>query len=191
MSHKRQRRRVFLVLLIPLWLLLLGCGLCGGFGLAPHPPDRSLHISEEEADALLARWKEAWQEAGQADQVELRITEDELTSFLNLRLMADKNVPVREPKVWFDPGVAYIEGRLDIPQVPMNPQVLLVLTARVEDDKLQIDLVKGALGPLPMPKSILSTLDESIDALLENLYTNFTVQSVRLEEGVLIVTLAR
>ncbi len=184
------RRHVVAVLLV-FGLFLMGCGPLGGWSLAPRPPDRPLAISEEAAERLVQRWTAAWQEAGQTGQVQIRIAEDELTSFLNLRLAKDEKLPMSEPRIWFNPDGIYMEGRLTLDQLSWRPRVLLVFTAQVEDGKLQIDLIKGALGSLPLPTAILSPLDDGVDAFLANARTNFSIRSITLEEGVLTVTLSR
>ncbi|MCD6289787.1 MAG: hypothetical protein J7M34_04730 [Anaerolineae bacterium] len=183
--------RWMLVFLALVWLLLVGCGACGGLGMAPHPPNRALPISEQAADHLVKRWKTAWQQAGQSNQIELQITEEELTSFLNLRLIANKKLPIVEPKVWFDPDGIYIEGQLNVPQIPLKPNVLLVLDVYAEDGNLRVDPTQGAIGSLPMPKAMLSTIDESLDTFLANAHANFAVQSLTLGEGTLTLTLSR
>lgn len=182
-------RRIAMMLLVG--ILLTGCAPLMDWLQVPQPPDREVPVSEEAADRLVESWRAAMEQLTASGQATVQMHEEELTSFVRLRLSSEVPLPLTEPTVWFEADRIYLQGRLHLDQFPVDWPVLLVLTTAVEDGMLTVDVQQGAISWLPMPSILLSAVDQGVDAILTNLHTNFTIEQVRLEQRVAEISLRR
>jgi hypothetical protein len=179
----RSQAAVGLVLL----LAVLACGPCGWLTEPePRQPDRPLQITEDAAltfeEKLLGSW-----EAQREDQFLLQFTDDELTSYLNLKLQDTDLVPISEPRVWLTRGKIYVSGRLNMPQLPLSGQAVIVTSARVVDERIQMTIDQATIGRVPIPRAVLRSLEDTVNGALSQAQMDVRVLQLELLEGEAIV----
>lgn len=167
------KQRVALAVLIA--TMLLGCGLVGG----PAAPPGDVPVSEEAAARLETKIQEA-AASSQGEQVQVTLTEEEVTSYLRLRLQTEQ---LQSAQVQFEPGRIILTGQAT---VGITQNIRMVASPRVENGIVQFDFSEAKFGPLPIPQSIL---DIANDQLRQALTSNVAqVDQVDVGDGTITVS---
>ena len=181
------------ILLLPLLLLVmpfLACGPCGllnrRISSAPHPPDRTIHISDEAAQRFEQKLRTAW-ENQEDGHFRLQVTEEELTSYVNLKLHIPSQIPISEPRIWFSQGKIFVSGRISSPDVPISGQALIVLSAWAAEGRINTRIESASIGQVPVPQSFLDTLTELLEENLSQVQTNLRIEKLQLSEGEVLI----
>lgn len=91
-----------------------------------------------------------------SDQVNVTVTEEEVTSYLQLRTQTDQ---VQALQVEFEPGQIALTGRAT---VGITQDFRIVASPRVEDGILQFDFHEATFGPVPIPGPLLSLVNDQM-----------------------------
>ena len=142
-------------------------------------PTRPVSRSEEAAHRLASRLSQALRGQG---PVRIVVTEDELTSYLNLNL---QRAPVRELSVWFTPGGIYVRAKVRAWHEP-TLQALLTLTLRNGAPQVQVHW--AALNGQPLPRLLLASVQEAANDALAHAHSPLRVEQVVLGEGLMVIT---
>lgn len=181
--HKRPLAVRFV---LPLVLLLgMACGPCsllsGEMPTPPHP----LAVSTEAAGQLESRIQQNLAgEPGQ--QFIMRMTDTEVTSLVATELAQYDESPVTDPQIWFTKGKIYGTGRLTN-VLPIETDVFIIASARVQDQKVVVEIEEISAGALPIPDSALQTISQSINETVEELQLDVEVTALEVLEGEMIV----
>jgi hypothetical protein len=179
-------RRRLIRLIVPVFLLLgLACGPCNLLsGEAPTPP-QPIVISTELATQLESRIRQSLGgEPGQ--QFILRMTDDEVTSLVSIKLAQYDESPITEPQIWFTRGLIYGTGHL-VNVLPVATRVSFVGSARILDNKVVVDVDEVSAGAIPLPESLLRTVSQSINETVEDLQLDVEVTALEILEGEVII----
>lgn len=173
-------------LILPLFVLMgLACGPCNLLSGEVPTPSQPVAISTEAAGQLESRLQQSLQ--GQPGQEFIvRMTDDELSSLLSVQLAKYDESPVTNPQVWFTRGKVYGSGRL-VNVLPVETEFYFEANARVQDGKVVVDMEKVSAGALPIPKSVLNTLSESINQTVEEAQLGVQVTALEILEGEIVV----
>ncbi len=179
------RRRLIRMIAPVLLLLGLACGPCSFLSGEVPTPAHPIVISTESAGQLESRIRQILNgKPGQ--QFILRMTDDEVTSLVAVKLAEYDESPVTEPQIWFTKGLIYGTGHL-VNILPVGTDVSLVGSARILDGKVVVDMDKVSAGAVPIPEGLLGTLSQSINETVEDLQLDVEVTALEILEGEVIV----
>jgi uncharacterized protein YpmS len=163
-------------------LTILACNITGSVTL----PGSPVSVSPEAAQRVEAKLIEALQE-NPNNQFILRLTDEEITSYMTYSLEETTEPPIMDPQVKLTKGKVYVAGKLTNVS-PVQVQALIIAVPRIIDEQLVIEIESVHLGSLPVPDTLLDTLSETIDNALEEAQTNLRITQVEVfEEEIVIV----
>lgn len=184
-----RRPRCILACLIGL-IFMLACGPCGWLSQGRVAlPDRPVRVTHEAAQRLEDKLKGAWESQGDG-QFRLQVTDEELTSYLNMRLSGQDSIPLQQPRVWLTRGLIYVAGELSGPDLALSGQAALVLSAEVVDERLSLRIRQASVGLIPIPGPLTSSLEDTINSALAQAQLNVRVLQLEILEGEAILVAA-
>ncbi len=159
------------VLVLLAGVLLSACSL-PGFGAGTVDDGPPIPITEEAAASLEQKAIAAGQEAQAGGSSSITVTQEEITSYVALRLLtaAQDNstvpLPISEPQIYFkESGELVLRGNLEFQGRSQPLRVAARPTA--VDGALQVDVTEGSIGPVPVPGIILDQTEGLLaDAIL-------------------------
>lgn len=151
-------------------------------------PKRDVPITEEAAKSL--EEKIASLKAAPNGDIKIQVTESEVTSYINLRLV-QKNLPLQKPTIWFSAGKVYLKGRLEAEGIPVKGDAILVVTLSVQDGRIHLQVEKAIIGRVPVPQSVLTRLSTLANEHLTTLTGPIPVKELQILEGEAILILSR
>ena len=181
-------KKLSFILLMSLFLLS-GCSI-PDFSMPDDGP--AIQISEEAAQSLEQKVIEAATTTGTST---VSATQEEVTSYLALRLdqLAQEQGlenPWQNPQVYFkENGQIVLRGDIEY-EGYMQP-IRLVAQPNAVDGSLQVDIIEGRLGPIPVPDSILSQAEEQLAQAILAGQEYAQLDEIRVQAGTLTLTGAR
>ena len=159
-------------------LATLACAISLG---GPKPPGDPIPVSKEAADELKHIWESATLNPVDGE-IQVILTEEQLTSYVALRLAADPDPLIQDPQVYLRDDQIQVYG--DVRNGNFTAKALVKLLASVDPDgKPDFAVTEADFGPLPVPKALLSALSVSLNEA-------FTGQFGTVATGIKITTLA-
>ena len=178
---KENRSLAILSLSLLFALTILSCKTTGSVTLPGNP----VEVSAEAAQRVESKLVEALQE-NPNNQFILRLTDEEITSYITYSLEETADSPITDPQVKFTKGKVYAAGKLNDVS-PMQVEALIVAVPCIVDEQLVIEIESVHLGPLPVPDTLLDTLSETIDQALEEAQINLKVTQVEIFEDEIVI----
>ncbi len=171
-----------LVVTLALSLASLACNL----GLsAPTPPASPIPVSTEAAGQLEDSVDEALANA-QDGEVTLEMTEEQVTSYVAVKLQDQPDVPFSEPQVFLRNGQVIIYGTADLEALSTPAQITLEPHVTAEGG-LKLAIVNADFGLVPVPASVLSDLETNLNELMASKFspeaTGMQIKSVAIADG--------
>ena len=176
-----------------IWLaitaLLFGTLACN-FGLrAATPPASPIPITTEAAGQLEDVWATAI--AGSKDgQVSIVMTEQQLTSYIALKLAADPTSPLKDVQVFLRDGKMSIYATATANGISAPAEITLSATPTAEG-LLEIKIEKASIGLLPIPASLRDSISSSINELITGQFgtqgTGAKITAVTIADGQMVV----
>jgi hypothetical protein len=159
-------------------------------GPAPTP---TVAVSQQAAQNLEDKIQSAAATAVQSGQVTVTLTDQEVTSYLQLRLdpSVQAQLPVSNAQVRFSSnGLMILSGDLKNSPIAVKPSVSL--SAAAENGQVVTKVVKADFGPVPVPPGTLDSVNQqvqdSLNAQLHQVPGNFQVTGVTISQGQMTVT---
>jgi hypothetical protein len=162
-------------------LTILACTTAG----SATPPGHPVDISPAAAQRVEAKLVEALQE-NPNNQFILRLTDEEVTSYMTYRLEETTESPITDPQVRFTKGKVYIAGKLTNVS-PMQVEALIVAVPHIMAEQLVIEIESVYLGPLPVPDTLLATLSQTFDKALEEVQIKLKITQVEIFESEMVI----
>lgn len=178
---KENRSLAILSLGLLLALTILACKTAGSVTL----PGSPVEVSVDAANRVEAKLVEALQE-NPNNQFILRLTDEEITSYMTYSLEETVDPPITDPQVKFTKGKIYVAGKVTNVS-PMQVDALIVAVPRIVGEQLVIEIESVHLGPLPVPDTLLDSLSQMIDDALEEAQTNLKVTQVEIFEDEIVI----
>jgi len=178
-DENRHRLAFSLSLLVA--LTIVACTTAGSATL----PGGPVEVSPEAAQRVEAKLVEALT-LNPNDQFILRFTDEEITSYLALKLEETAEPPITDPQIRFTKGKIYVAGKLTNVG-PMQVKAMIVAAPRVMDDQLVIDIESVYLGPVPIPNTLLDSLSQTIDKALEEAQVSLKITQVEVFESEIVI----
>ena len=182
--------RRWLLICLACLVPMLACSPCGWLSRASISlPDRPLHISQEAVQALEDKLQGAWESRGEG-QFRLHVTDDELTSYLNMKMTNHESLPLSEPRIWLSRGRIYATGELRSEDLPLSGQAAFVISAQVVDDQVKLHVEQASLGRIPIPRAFTSSLEDTVNRSLAQAQLHVKALQLEILEGEAILVAA-
>ena len=178
---EENRSLAILSLSLLLALTILACKTTSSITLPGNP----VEVSAEAAQRVESKLVEALQE-NPNDQFILRLTDEEVTSYMTYSLEETVDPPITDPQVKFTKGKVYVAGKLTNVS-PMQVEALIVVVPRITGEQLVIEIQGVHLGPLPVPDTLLATLSQTIDQALEEAQVKLKITQVEIFESEIVI----
>jgi hypothetical protein len=175
------RRRLALSLSLLVALTIIACATADSTTL----PGGPVEVSTEAAQRVETKLVEALT-LNPNDQFILRFTDEEVTSYLALKLEETAEPPITDPQIRFTKGKIYIAGKLTNVG-PMQVTAVIVAVPRITADQLVIDIESAYFGPITAPNTFLDSLSQTIDGAFEEAQVNLKITQVEVFEGEIVI----
>jgi hypothetical protein len=144
--------------------LLCLAGLACSLGSTPTPPASPIPVSTEAAGEVEDLWRTALENA-QDGQVTVVMTEEQLTSYVAVKLAEEPDAPFEDVQVFLRDGKMILFGNATLRGITAPAQVVLSVSTTAEG-RLQVSIDEADFGPLPVPQSMLNTLSDGLNELM-------------------------
>ena len=179
------RTRMLGSALVALSLAGLACGSGIGIG-APTAPASPIPVSTEAAGELEDAWQTALENAGPNGEVTVVMTEEQVTSFVALKLAEEPDVPLENIQIFLRDGKMTLTGDAKIGAITAPAALVIDITVDA-DSKLAAEIVDADFGPVPVPQSMLDDMNQSIAESITNELTidstEITIESIAISDG--------
>ena len=191
MKRKTISLPLFLFVLL---LASLACTIAIG---GPDYSDRApIPVSNEAAESIKAEVKRAFEAGLQTGEVNMAITETQITSLLALRLQSDQNLQQDSMPLITDPQVYLRDGQMQIfgktQQGMFTANIGIVVAVSIDENGLPIiEVVSADFGPMPAPAGINNTvsamIQEAFTGSLGPVATGIRIQSITITNGIMYI----
>ena len=178
-------------ILISLTALLLATLACSIFVGGPDYPESTIPVSVEAVDSLKNQIEAAVVTGANSGVVTLQINEEQLTSYIALKMASQENPALQEPQVYLRDGQMQVYGKVSRGYLDAN--VLVVLTVGVDDlGQPEIEIASADFGPYPAPEglkqSMTTLITEAYTGSLGPVATGFRIENINIQNGLMTVT---
>ncbi len=173
-----------------LTVLALASLACSIFVGGPAYPPVPVPVSTEAVQSLHGQVQQAINDGTSTGTVTVKITEEQITSYLTFLLLSQPNPIVTEPQVLLRDGKLQVFGKVQ--QGILIANISLTATVNVDDQgQPKIDITQTDFGPLPVPQG----LNDAADALLAEAFTGslgpvatgFRLETITIGDGVMTI----
>jgi hypothetical protein len=172
--------------LVLLGLAALACSL----GSTPTPPASPIPVSTEAAGEVEDLWQSAIENA-QNGEVTVVMTEQQLTSYVAVRLAEQPDAPFEDVQVFLRDGKMTLFGNATLRGITAPAQVILSVSTTPEG-RLQVSIDEADFGPVPVPQSMLETLSDGLNEMMSGELgpqaTGVRITSVAIADGQMSLT---
>lgn len=152
---------------------------------APELPGGPIRISEEAARRLDDKITQAFQQ-NPSGRFTLSVTDEELSSWVALRVANAPDAMVADPQVRFTQGKVFAALTLK-GLVPFDIRTVLEADVRLVDDRVVFEIDKSTVGPFPAPGFVRDALSQTInDTLLES-QLDVQVTDIEIKESEIVI----
>ncbi len=176
---------VFLILL--LLLVNLACRISAK---ETQTPLETIAVSTEAVATLESKLDDSMNQAAQGQEVELSLSEEEITSLLAQKLQDQNEFVISNPQVYLRDGMITLTG--DFQTGNLNMPVKIVFEPQVNSSgQAQLDLISVSMGPFSAPDSMVTTIQDLADRFLTDYLQQageaFFVESITVSDGILTI----
>ena len=171
--------------------LLAAAGLACNMGLGgPKPPASPIAVSTEAAGQFEDIITQAVGNS-QNGEVTVVVTEEQLTSFIALKLAEDPDAPLQDIQIFLRDGQIVIYGNAKLGSLTAPAEIRLDVATSPEGG-LDVSVADADFGPMPVPQSMLDTLSDALDEAMSGQYgpqaTGVRITSVVVADGEMTIT---
>ena len=177
-----------------LFMLILASLACNLPFLAQqkaHPTE--IPVSIEQAKNLEQQLKQAVEQAAQSGVISLEVTEEQLTSAMNIYLQQAQSsgLPLNDIQVRLRDGKVKLTASTQ--QGPLKVPVEISAAIRADACKIRFDIESATAGPIAIPTEQLGTLTKQAEQALNEKIAdivggNVCISSVTIQDGKLSVS---
>ena len=176
----------FFVMLLSLALLALACIFGAPETPAPPPP-----VSTEAVQSLEQTLESAASQAQGSGEVNLQVTEEQLTSLVVFQLEEHGDGTISDPQIFLRDGQIQLFANVEREGISGTAKV--VLEPNVDaDGHPSFDVISASFGPFPIPEQIVSEVEAELNqAFLEELEDqapNTRIETITIADGVMTIT---
>jgi len=177
-----------LVFLSALMFATLACSIFVG---GPDYPEGTIPVSAEAVESLKAQIEAAVLAGAQTGTVTLQITEEQITSYIALKMAAQQNPAFYDPQVYLRDEQMQIYGKVE--RGYLNANILVALDVGVDElGQPKIEIATADFGPLPAPnglkQSMTAVITEAYTGSLGPVATGFRLDNINIADGLMTVS---
>jgi len=178
-------------ILLFLTALLLSTLACSMFVGGPDYPEGTIPVSAQAVENLKVQIEAAVLAGAESGVITVQITEEQITSYIALKMAAQQNPAFQEPQVFLRDGQIQIYGKVQ--RGYFNANILVVLNVTVDElGQPKIEIATVDFGPLPAPdglkQSLTALITEAYTGSLGPVATGFRLESITIADGEMTVT---
>ena len=163
---------------------------CGAGLTPPTPPASPIVVSTEAAGELETIWQDAIENA-ENGEVTVVMTEQQLTSYVALQLAKNPDSNLSDVQIFLRDGSILTQASATIGGVKAPVQIGFKVETTAEG-RLAVTVDEAALGPVPVPASVLNTLSDGLNEVVSGELgpqaTGFRITGVVIADGQMSVT---
>jgi hypothetical protein len=191
------RKATYALPLFVLTLLLASLACTMNVGGPDYSNLPAVPVSTEYAQSIQDEVQRAFQEGAQSGTITLKLTEQQLTSFIaeklqnDPRLQRDGKPLINDPQVYLRDGQMKIYGKTQ--QGPFTANIGIVLNVGVDENgQPKVDIASADFGPLPAPEGLRDTIAAMIrEAYMGSLgpvATGLRIEGISIADGAMTVS---
>lgn len=184
-------KRIFPVLLV-LIFLSLACSMPISAVNKPAPTNTpsDVSVSTQAVGDLQSNLSTAVTELGANGSTTLTITEEQLTSYLAVAVLNQKDVQVSNVQVRLQNGQMEMTGKATLSVI--SAPASLIFSPYVEQEQLKVKVQSANFGGIDVPDNVLQqitqTINDNINSMLVVDGTSIKVSSVSIANGAMTIT---
>lgn len=179
------KKHTWIVLLI-MMIVPLACKLPGWGG---NKPLETIPVTTQAAKTLEANLEDTLKNIPQGVEFQIEITEQQLTSYVSLKLQANPDSPVHDLQIYLRDDQIRVIGTVD--QANMSVQSEIIVRPFLDANRLQFDVISAKIGPFNLPQSFIDSMKQEMQSAfeeqLQDLGTNYRIDSIVIQNGVMII----
>ena len=173
---------------LTLALTSLACTIFVG---GPDYPSNPVPFSMEAVDSFRQQVEQAMTIGAETGTFSLQINEEQLTSYLTLKMQEQANPPFTEPQVLLRDGQMQIIGKIQRSYFLANTAI--ILSVGIDEAGLpKIEVISADFGPFPAPGGV----NEAIGAIVAEVFTGsfgpaaigLRLETITIADGVMTLT---
>lgn len=168
----------------------LACNLSFGRKATPEP---ALPVTTEAVESLEESIEEAYQEAQMSGEIQLVITEAQITSLLTFELekRAGDALVIENPQIYLRDGQIRLIGGVKRLGISATARVTVEVSVSA-DGKPVLDIVSASIGPFPIPGDFVSEVEIIINDVFQEQIASkvpgLFIESIVIENGTMMIT---
>ncbi len=172
--------------------LILGSLACNipGRNLGAATPLPTIQVSTEAVQSFEDTINAAKEAFDNNQSVEITVNESQLTSMAALELESDPDIPLSNPQIYLRDGQVMLLASLTQNQIAVPLEIVLEISTDGQG-KPEYKIVRGQVGPLPVPETIMNRLTDRLDQIIANRTTidnqPVFIESITIGEGDLTI----
>ncbi len=186
MDTNLHKSKPLLLVLTVLLLASLACSLAG----ARQPALAPIPVSTEAVDQLEKNVQSAAATAASGGEINLTITEQQLTSAAAYALQSQPDAPIKDIQVHLRNGQMQISGRAVNEGASVSFSVVLKLSVGA-NGKLKYEIVSAKVGSLSLPQFVIDQITSQVDSVITAQLTaaagEFVVKQVTINDGYMTI----
>lgn len=184
----RSQYKSILPVLIIILLVTIACNISAG---GPQPTLHQIPVSVESAESLERTLKNALEADPAAETIAVTLSEEQVTSYLAIRLGNQQAPLLRNPQVYLQDGKIELYGEFQQTVFSVNAR-LTILPIVDDTGKISFDISAADFGAFPAPENLLDTLsaalNETLTGSLAPTITGIRIQSVYIANGMMTIS---
>jgi hypothetical protein len=191
----RKPNFALLFFLLTIILTSLACNMnVGGPDYTTLP---TVPVSTEYAQSIQDEVQRAFQEGAQSGTITLKLTEQQLTSYIADKLQTDPRLQRNGQPLILDPQVYLRDGQMKIygktQQGPFTANIGIIVDVGVDENgQPKVDIASADFGPLPAPEGLRDTvaamIREAYMGSLGPVATGLRIENISIADGVMTVS---
>jgi uncharacterized protein YpmS len=176
------RRPVFFILSV----LVTASLACYFTGLRQEATPEPVPVTTEAVETLEENAQDAAQAFQDSGEINMEVTEEQLTSLVAFELQKQQDPVLQNPQVYLRDGQVQLRG--DVQQGGIAAPLEMNMTVFADaDGRPQYEVVSAKVGPFPLPQSILDQMTSQIDAVFASQFgaeaENIYIEQITIADG--------
>jgi uncharacterized protein YpmS len=182
-----KRLKVIPLIIFVIALSSLACNF--GFG-RQETPEEMIPVTTEAVENLQEAAEEAVEDAFQSGEIEIVITEAQLTSLLAFELEKRAGDQLSNLQVFLRDGQIQLFGDVDTQGISAQVKVFVAVSVDPVGRPV-LEVVSSSIGPFPVPGELISevevVMNRAFQERVESMAPNMHVESIVIEDGTMTI----